>query len=53
MAVCTGMTDDRVHATLTVNGPVQAVFDVLADPTKLPGLFVSFSPMIALLSQEH
>ena len=27
------MTDDRVHATLTVNAPVQAVFDVLADPT--------------------
>ena len=27
------MTDDRVHATLTVNAPAQAVFDVLADPT--------------------
>jgi uncharacterized protein YndB with AHSA1/START domain len=27
------MSDENIHATLTVNAPAQTVFDVLADPT--------------------
>ena len=28
-----GMSNENIHATLTVNAPAQTVFDVLADPT--------------------
>ena len=31
--VCTGMTEETISATTTVNTPAQAVFDLLADPS--------------------
>jgi uncharacterized protein YndB with AHSA1/START domain len=33
MAVCLGMTNDTMIATITIPAPAETVFDVLADPT--------------------
>jgi uncharacterized protein YndB with AHSA1/START domain len=33
MTVCIGVTEENVKATITVNAPAEAVFEVLADPS--------------------